>query len=140
MSRRNTRDTAPELVVIDYLCSSWARWAGDQLAEMDWPRNSMCARILQWHELGVSAERLFPGPKESPPHVDKIDRAIAKLPQRLQKVLIVEYFSGGSSEVKGRRIGISRLAYRQRLEGALWALWGKMDGTIPLDGLVRRRD
>ena len=130
----------PELVMIDYLCESWARWAGELLEGIGWPKKSICGKMLEWHQLGLRQELLSPGPHDPPAGAQLVDRAVARLPHRLQQCIIVEYFSGGTSEMKARRIGIVRLEYRQRLQGALWALYGRLEGEFDAAGVARRQD
>ena len=55
-----------------------------------------------------------------------VDRMIARLPRRLKEAVFAEYVSHGSSDQKARRIGLSRLAFRQRLHAAQWALFASL--------------
>ena len=53
-----------------------------------------------------------------------VDRRIARLAERLRETLEVEYFCGNApSTVKARSVGLKRTAYRQRLQGAQWAIF-----------------
>ncbi len=55
-----------------------------------------------------------------------VDSAVATLPKRLKSVVFVEYRYEGSSGEKARLVGLTRLAYRQRLHAAQWALFTKL--------------
>lgn len=51
-----------------------------------------------------------------------VDRCVAVLPGRLKAIVFVEYVSSLEGPAKLLRTGLKRLAYRQRLHAAQWAL------------------
>lgn len=59
-----------------------------------------------------------------------IDQAIAKLPHRLYTIVLTEYQDSRPSYLKARKLGLNRLAYRQRLHAAQWTLYAALTSTI----------
>lgn len=60
----------------------------------------------------------------------QIDRGIAHLPRRLKVIVFLEYVAAGSQSDKWGQSGLNRLAYRQRLHAAQWALFTSLADVI----------
>jgi hypothetical protein len=133
-----------ELLVIDGLCSNWAKWAGTRIGT-EFNHKSLTFRMLEWHELGLSPERLYPGPSldAPPPGAMIIEARVAKMVKRLRVPLLVEYFTAGSRELKASRIPLPVWVYRQNLIAALWNLHGYLEASLDFSSgpeiLDRRR-
>lgn len=59
-----------------------------------------------------------------------VDRGIARLPKRLKVIVFLEYVMSGPQPEKWGRSGLNRLAYRQRLHAAQWALFTSLADVI----------
>ena len=118
-----------ELVLLDFLMSRWARWARQQLTDIGWPATSMTARMIEWHELGLEPEKLYPAGKSSkaPEGVMLIDSLVAKLPEKLRKCVYVEYFHGGTNETKAKSLRMAKDRYRFHVSAALWSIYAKIN-------------
>jgi hypothetical protein len=124
----------PELVPLDALLARWAQWARRQLTLVGWPPVSLTAKMIEWHELGLEREKLYPPGKtdKAPEGVMFIDSTVAKLPKRLREVIYTEYFSSAPSEQKAQRLGIKRALYRERIRSAQWLIYGKIEAELEL--------
>jgi hypothetical protein len=123
-----------EIVMVDRLCEKWARWARDQFVGIGWARTSITGKMIEWHELWLQPEKLYPaaGKDKAPDGVMLIDRAVARLPLSLRRCVEIEYFNGGPDSVKAKRLGISRTDYRQHLRSAQWAIYVRLDAQLEL--------
>jgi hypothetical protein len=119
----------PELVIVDYLLERWARWARHQLSSLGWPATSMTGKMIEWHELALEPEKLFPanGTDKAPDGVMQIDSAVAKLPKKLARAVYAEYFTGGTRESKAKSIRMPTLTFRQTLLSAQWVIFGRIN-------------
>ncbi len=55
-----------------------------------------------------------------------VDQRVAILPGRLRAIIFVEYMDDGSKALKLRSTGLSRTAYRERLQAAQWSLYSAL--------------
>lgn len=119
-----------ELVYIDHLLQKWKKWATEALTHVGWAPTSLTAKMIEWHELGLEPEKLYPalGRDKAPDGVMLLDRCVAQLPSKLRRVIYTEYFTYGSNEVKARSLSMPTLVYRTNLRSSLWAIHGKIDG------------
>lgn len=118
-----------ELRMIDAYLARWAKWVGRQFAELGFPAKSMTARMIEWHEIGLEREKLYPaqGKDKAPEGVMVIDAAVARMPPALRDVTFIEYFGGEQTlEVKAKRAGLIIYAYRERLRAAQWHVHGQV--------------
>lgn len=121
-----------ELRALDALLARWARWARKQLTLIGWPEVSLTAKMIEWHELGLEPEKLYPaqGRDKAPEGVMFIDACVAKLPKRYRRVIYAEYFSSGTVEQKAKREGISRALFNERLRCSQWLIYGKIEAQL----------
>jgi hypothetical protein len=119
-----------ELVPIDALVERWARWAKQQLAAIGWPAASMTQKMIEWHEIGLEPEHLYPSKGDKAPEgVMFIDRCVAQLPADLRKIAYTEYFPPWrhtTNEAKAKSLRIKISVYRERLKNLLWAIYGRL--------------
>jgi hypothetical protein len=122
-----------ELKPIDAYMMRWASWVGKQFAELGFPAKSMTARMIEWHEIGLEREKLYPscGKDKAPGGVMLIDRAVARMPPVLRDITFIEYFSGEQTlEVKAKKAGLLVYRYKQRAQAALWHVHGQVAAQL----------
>lgn len=108
-------EAPPETEYANYLLEDWGKWQRNDGINL---RPAAAGRVLginastarMW-DLGMSDDQFV-----------VIDAIVAKFPKRLRIIVFVEYLEPGSQPAKWRRTGLNRLAYRQRLHAAQWAL------------------
>lgn len=116
----------PETKLIDQILEGWGKWAQRGDANLDPVAIGFVWRIpdllILGHELVLSDEKFM-----------LVDRHIAGLPERLRLVVFIEYLrtdEEATSERKAERAHLNRLAYRQRLHAAQWALFSLLDRLL----------
>ena len=122
-----------ELKLIDAYLMRWASWVGRQFAELGYPAKSMTARMIEWHEIGLEPEKLYPyaGKDKAPDGVMLMDKAVARMPPVLRDVTFIEYFSGEQTlETKAKRAGLLIYAYRERIKAAQWHIHGQVAAEL----------
>lgn len=58
------------------------------------------------------------------------DKSVSSLPYRLKQIVVTEYIYPMSSRTKAREMGLSHLAYRQRLHAAQWTVFAYLEPWI----------
>ncbi len=113
-------DQARETKFIDQLLLGWASWARRDGINL---RPTSAGQLWQISAIIEARDSVIVLTDDA---FVLIDGAIAKLPRRLCLIIKVEYQDGRPSEAKARSIGLNRLAYRQRLNAAQWALYAAL--------------
>lgn len=118
-------ENCAERKVAEQLLIEWAVWAGIGVRSHDYPPDVL-ARFLPRTEAGM--------PLRPDTVYLAVDRAVARLPFRLARVVEVEYRTrGGGTRAKAQRAGLPRLQYRATLEAAQYAVWCQLTAL----GVVR---
>lgn len=115
----DTQD-ASETKFVDQLLEGWAKWAKNTGIDL----RPTCAGDLWQIQAMIDAGTYVMRLTEDA--FTLVDRRIAKLPGRLRGIVFIEYMASGNSEEKSRRLGLNRLAYRQRLHAAQWTLFASL--------------
>jgi hypothetical protein len=118
-----------ELAPIDALLTRWGRWARGQLTQIGWPRVSLTGRMIDWHELGLEPEHLYPAgaTRTAPAGVMVIDKCVAQLKKKYRRVIYTEYFIYGSIENKAKALRTDPRNYKLMLSAAVSGVAARVD-------------
>jgi hypothetical protein len=111
------RELHDEPALIDRLLEGWASWAHSDGIDL---RPKCAGDLWQIQTIIDGTTYVVRLPDDQ---FVSIDREIARLPIRLKMIVFLEYREQGTVNAKARRLGLGRLAYRMRLNGAQWALY-----------------
>lgn len=111
---------ASETKFIDQLLEGWAKWARNSGID----QRPTCAGDLWQIQAIIEAGTYVMQITDD--GFTLVDQRIAMLPHRLRGIVFIEYMGAGTSEHKAGRLGLNRLAYRQRLHAAQWALFASL--------------
>jgi hypothetical protein len=109
-----------EVKLINQLLLSWGAWARHDGIKL---KATTAGELWQIQSLIEGKDYLI---QLSDDAFLLIDAAIAKLPQRLKGIIDLEYRSNLPTYAKLRKLGLNRLACRQRLNAAQWALYAQL--------------
>lgn len=103
--------------VADQLLVEWAVWAGIGVRSHDVAPNVL--------------SRFLPRTAAGMPLADEstylaVDRAVARLPVRLARVVMAEYQMRGGQRSKARLLGMHRDTYRATLEAGQLSVWNQL--------------
>lgn len=112
-----------QVAYADQRLDAWASWVrGNQVA---WPPRTLLARII---EEGVSgASQGASGVVSMPEVVAQTDRAVARIPRTLSKVIKIYYLVHAASEIKAARCHCSRRTFWRRVEQGQLAVYRELD-------------
>ena len=116
------RALAEELREADLRLREWADWSKTGRLNIGWPRESISAKMLEWHRVGIRPEGGTPPPVEIPDTIAKVDALVAKLTDAHRKVVVIEYTSDYPREVKVSMSRLKRNQYRRYLDYARWSI------------------
>mgnify|MGYP006921294740 CR=1 FL=1 len=110
----------------DQLLVEWAVWSGIGVPSVDVAPNVL-ARFMPRTAAGMplSEESVYLA----------VDRAVARLPFRLARVVNAEYRSRGGQRTKAQRLGVPRVQYVAALMAAQYAVWCQLAalGVVDVD-------
>jgi hypothetical protein len=119
-----TKD-ATETQFIDRLLEGWAKWSRNTGIDQRPTAAGDLWQIQAIIELGDYVLEL------TDENFVIVDQKVAVLPRRLHAIVFVEYLGPGpSSKQRAERIGLTYLAYRQRLHAAHWTLYASLSPHI----------
>lgn len=109
-----------ETKFVDQLLEGWAKWARNSGIDQ---RPTCAGQLWQIQAIIEATTHVMQLTDDA---FTLVDQKIAHLPRRLHAVVFVEYMGPGTSEHKARRMGLNRIAYRQRLHAAQWTLFAAL--------------
>jgi hypothetical protein len=112
----DTQD-ASETQLVDRLLVGWGAWARNDGIDL---RPVAFGDLWQIQAIIEAREYVLQLTDDAFTYVDQ---HVAVLPRRLRVTVFCEYLEDGPPGEKPRRLGLSRIAYRQRLHAAQWALF-----------------
>lgn len=118
------------IAVADAYLVAWVRWARTEGPwKVGYPKRAPFYHLMHRdpEAISVPRETSVDGLDEDMMRVDAVV-AVWRIARRGNwKLIRTEYMSHGSSEVKARRLGLTRLAYRQRLDSLRLELMAALD-------------
>lgn len=116
-------DDATETQYIDHLLDDWGHWQRNNGVRLS---ATAAGQVLG---INTSNGRVW-DLTITDDQFTQLDRSIARLPSRLKAIVFLEYIAMGPQPEKWGRSGLNRLAYRQRLHAAQWALFTSLVDVI----------
>lgn len=119
-----TKD-AHETQFIDRVLEGWGRWIRTDGIDLRPTPVGFVWRIpsilFVGHELVITDDAFV-----------LVDQGIARLPDRLRQIVFIEYTMEDDGRAKWDWLRLKRLAYRQRLHAAQWALFSVLQSDLDI--------
>lgn len=118
MKIKHDDQRAEKIRYMELAVAAWSNWAHRRSVNLGFPQAGDLWGInkpdqAKLTELDLDDDQLM-----------LIDRQITKLPYRNgRKIIFVEFFTYATQETKAQRFGLSRWAYKRRLESLLYELY-----------------
>lgn len=108
---------AVSVKIVEVRLDAWAKWAKRNPENVGYAPVSISHRMMEDRRLGIRCDR-GSGKVEMPEAIAETDRAVAKLPERLKRVVFADYFEYAPREMKAKKLGMSARHMRRLLDEA----------------------
>jgi hypothetical protein len=104
--------------------TEWAAWARRAGEGVGWPPETLLSRVIREGASGASQGGKIP--ISMPDQVAEVDREVCRMPPHIRAAFCEHYMTYAASEVKARKLGISRSVFWLRVKAGNWFLYSAL--------------